>query len=84
MKTAKPIGSKVISDYRRRAAARRLASDLANTALPDVAGVTSEGGIVTVRIGRDAKPVSELGGPSKVFGPSKIWIPEFRRSRKPQ
>ena len=33
-------------------------------------------GVFTVHFAPGPKSVTELGGPSKVFGESKIWIPE--------
>lgn len=41
-------------------------------------GVTLENGVFKVEIPAHAKPISELGGPTKVFGPSQIWIPEYK------
>ena len=39
------------------------------------------GSFVVVRFGKNAKPMSALGGVSKVLGPSRIRIPEYKLHR---
>ena len=41
--------------------------------------VKAHNGVFTVRFAPDAKPVSELGGVSKVLGLSQISIPDFKK-----
>ncbi|USX20728.1 hypothetical protein NHH82_00755 [Oxalobacteraceae bacterium OTU3REALA1] len=41
--------------------------------------VKAHNGVFTVRFALDAKPVSELGGVSKVLGLSRISIPDFKK-----
>jgi len=40
------------------------------------------GSALVVTLKSDAKPLSAFGGVSKVLGPSRIQIPEYRRSLK--
>jgi hypothetical protein len=40
------------------------------------------GAVLVVRLSSDAKPLSAFGGVGKVLGPSRIQIPEYRRSLK--
>lgn len=37
--------------------------------------------VVVVRLAKDAKPLSALGGVVEVLGPSRIHIPEYKKSR---
>ncbi len=39
------------------------------------------GNVVVVRIAKNAKPMSEMGGVNKVLGPSRIHIPEYKPER---
>ena len=77
----KTTRSKLIASYLSRSAERRSNSPLNNPGELTSVGVKREGGKVTVLVLRDAKPISKLGGPSKIFGKSRISIPEFKRSR---
>jgi hypothetical protein len=39
------------------------------------------GDVLVVRLNKNAKPLSELGGVKKVLGPSRIRIPEYKLHR---
>lgn len=39
-------------------------------------------GVVTIRFAANAKPLSAFGGVSKVLGPSRIQIPEYKLHRR--
>lgn len=80
MSDKKTTRSKLLAELRSRAAARRASSTLSIPleVLPE--GITRKGGVVTVKLVRTVKPLAKLGGASKGFGPSKISIPEFKRS----
>jgi hypothetical protein len=71
--------STVIAAYRAAAAGRRLTSILNSmpSGLPD--GVRTVGGVVAVTQAGNAKPVSALGGRTKVLRRSKFSIPELKR-----
>lgn len=71
--------AKLIAAYRAGAAQRRAKSKLLLLAGSPLAGVQSKDGVVTVTMAPGAKPVSKLGGVAKVFGRSKISIPEYKR-----
>ena len=75
------VRSKLIADLRSRAAARRADSALSTTVAVLSEGIRRKGGVVTVELSRNAEPITELGGATKVFGASRISIPEFKRSR---
>lgn len=81
MSNAKTTQSEVIAAYKRGTAMRRSKSRLNQTSSEKNAGVSVLSSVVTVSKASNTKPVSELGGPTKVFGHSKIWIPEYRRTR---
>jgi hypothetical protein len=71
----------LIVKYKAEAVARRAqrkARDVAETPL----AVQAVAGVVTVSFTRGAKPISELGGATKVLGQSRISIPEFKPSLK--
>ncbi|MGO4379712.1 hypothetical protein [Pseudoduganella sp. RAF53_2] len=69
--------------YKSDAASRRAkSSDELKTADSSAAPVKTTGRTVVVRFEKDAKPVSELGGVSKVFGQSRIRIPEYKLHRR--
>ena len=79
MTPAKTV-AQLIAEYRARAPARRTASVLNNPLLVDECGASHDG-VVTVKNEPEAKPISELGGATKVLGRSIIRIPEMRRTR---
>jgi len=64
----------MVAEYRKRAA-ERLAQRRAQRQ-PAASTSTASNGIVTLHFALDAKPISDLGGPVKVFGPSRIRIPK--------
>ncbi|MGS0741342.1 hypothetical protein ACVBEF_05860 [Glaciimonas sp. GG7] len=41
----------------------------------------ARGGVVTIRFASNAQPLSAFGGVSKVLGPSRIQIPEYKLHR---
>ena len=83
MSDKKITRSKLLAEFRSRAAARRASSPLSTPLEVLSAGITRKGGVVTVTLASSAKPLSTVGGASKVFGPSKISIPEFKRLHRP-
>lgn len=73
--------ARLVADYKQLASdnrARRRAQMSSAAQLSSASTVT-----VILRFAPNAKPVSELGGPTKTFGPSSINIPEFRRQKQP-
>jgi hypothetical protein len=72
--------AQLIAAYRRGAARRRAESVLNNLPVVVDKAVTNIAGIATVKKAQGAVSVSELGGPTKAFGRSKISIPEFKGS----
>lgn len=74
--------STVIAAYRAAAARRRATSVLNSLPSGMPEGVKSVGGVVTVTQASNAKPVSALGGRTKVLGRSKFSIPELKRSSR--
>ena len=80
LKVAMPTSdAKLIAAYRSGAAQRRAKSKLLVLAESPPAGVQGKDGVLTVTMAIDAKPMSKLGGVAKVFGRSKISIPEYKR-----
>ncbi len=77
MSDKKAIEAEQIAAYLRNAEEWRAQNTLNTLPILDD-GVTLENGVITVRIPAHAKPISELGGSTKVFGPSRIWIPEYK------
>ena len=71
--------AQLVAEYKQLSAEKR-ATRRAQTSCPERPSGSSNGTII-MRFAPDAKPVSKLSGPTKVFGPSKINIPEFRRTR---
>lgn len=86
MTTKKMLDEAAIAKYRtasaRRRARRNLETVLSAARSIGALGTTQSDGVVTVRKPVNAKPVSSLGGPTKVFGPSRISVPELRRFTK--
>ncbi|MCW2858283.1 MAG: hypothetical protein JWR52_3898 [Marmoricola sp.] len=80
MSTRTKTDAQLIAAYRRGAARRRAKSALNNLPGTVDEAVTDIAGIATVKKAQGAVSVSELGGPTEVFGRSKISIPEFKRS----
>lgn len=71
-----------ISSYRLHAAHRRAKSALQSHSYEEASGVKVLEGVVSVRYTINVIPVSQLGGPTRVFGRSKIWIPEYLSFRR--
>lgn len=71
--------AELIANYRAGAAKRRAESKLLHIAEPLPTGVQIKDGVVTVTLAPDAKPVSELGGETRVFGRSQLSNPEHKR-----
>jgi len=70
--------------YKTAAALRRAErkGKIPSSATPTTTTTTKlAGGMVVVRLKKDAKPLSELGGVQKVLGPSRIRIPEYKLHR---
>lgn len=76
MSDEKAIEAEQIATYLRNAEEWRAQNALNTLPILDD-GVTLENGVFKVQIPAHAKPISELGGPTKVFGPSHISIPEY-------
>jgi hypothetical protein len=69
--------AQLIAAYLRGASGRRTNSVLNIFPSSVDEAVTNIAGVVTVKKAQGAVPVSEIGGPTKAFGRSKISIPEF-------
>lgn len=65
-----------IAKYKADAVERR---KLSKTKAKSPLAVQPKDGVITVRFGADANPLSALGGVVKVLGHSCISIPEFKR-----
>lgn len=70
----------MIAKYRADAATRRMLTKAKSAAMSPLA-VQPENGVITVRFGEDAKPLSALGGVVKILGYSHIKIPEYKLRR---
>ncbi|MYM25485.1 hypothetical protein GTP46_22910 [Duganella sp. FT135W] len=70
----------MIAKYKADAAARRQLSKTKLVAMAPLA-VQPKDGVITVRFGEGAKPLSALGGVVKVLGQSRIKIPEMKVRR---
>nr|WP_315219904.1 hypothetical protein [uncultured Duganella sp.] len=68
--------ARLVAEYKQLSAEKRATRRVQRSSPEQPSGSSS--GTITIPFAPDAKPVSELGGPTKVFGPSKINIPEFR------
>jgi hypothetical protein len=81
MNTKKTLEADAIAAYRAGAARRRgqrnLEKVISATAPTAQAGINYKAGVVTVKKPVNARPVSSLGGPTKVFGQSSFVIPEL-------
>ncbi|UTY56824.1 hypothetical protein [Massilia sp. erpn] len=77
MNDKKALEAEQIAAYLRNADEWRDQNSLSTLPILDE-GVTLENGVFKVQIPAYAKSISELGGPTKVFGPSQIWIPEYK------
>ncbi|MES2759419.1 MAG: hypothetical protein V4693_18760 [Pseudomonadota bacterium] len=75
------LEAKMIAAYLLGGSRRRASSVLSNSLDGDAQGVASVDGVLTVRKAINSQPVSALGGPTKVFGRSRISIPDFKRPR---
>lgn len=67
----------LIAKYKAEASARRIQGGTKKEPNASLV-VEAVKGVFTVRFGRDAKPISALGGVAKVLGRSRITIPEFK------
>lgn len=81
MNTKKKLEAEAIAKYRAGAARRRaqknLEKALSATAASALVGINYAAGIVTIKKPANAKPVSNMGGATKVFGRSSFAIPEI-------
>ncbi|RZT08245.1 hypothetical protein SAMN05216319_3341 [Duganella sp. CF402] len=80
MNDKKAAEEALIAKYRVDAAARRKSSKAKDLPMGLLADKPLNG-VFTVRVGKDAKTLSALGGIVKVFGHSRIVIPEMKRRR---
>jgi hypothetical protein len=81
MTTKKKLEADAVAAYRagaeRRRAQRNLEKVIGVTAQSAVVGANYKVGVVTIKKPANAKPVSSLGGATKVFGRSSFAIPEL-------
>lgn len=86
MNTKKSLEAAAVAAYRagteQRRARTNAKNNLALTQAYAEQNFTGNGGVATVQKPTNAKSVSSLGGPTKVFGTSRFSIPEFRRYAK--
>ncbi|MGG7607791.1 hypothetical protein [Massilia sp. BKSP1R2A-1] len=86
MNTKKLLEEAAVEAYRagtqQRRARQHVKNELDKISASVRPNVTDNGGVVTVQKPADAKPVSSLGGATKVFGTSRISIPESRHYAK--
>jgi len=84
MSDSKDKAALQVAEYRRRSGLRRANSKLKSSGgATSSRGITVTNGIVIVQAPQkdtSTKTVAQAGGPSKVFGKSTIFIPEFRIS----
>lgn len=80
MNDKKAIDEALVAKYKADAIARRKLGRT-SAAMKTLLTVKAKNGVFTVRFGPDAKPVSALGGVTKVLGRSRIDIPEFKLRR---
>lgn len=81
MTDEKASDAALIAKYKAESISRRGRSKTKIAAAETSLAVKARDGVFTVRFARDAKPMSELGGVSKVLGLSQISIPEFKLRR---
>lgn len=81
MNTKKKLEVEAVAAYRAGAARRRGQKNLEkvlSATVPNAAvGINYTAGVVTIKKPANAKPVSSLGGATKVFGRSSFYIPEL-------
>lgn len=81
MNTKKKLETEAVATYRAGAARRRgqrnLEKVISAAAPSALTGINSQAGVVTVKKPANARPVSSLGGATKVFGRSSFAIPEL-------
>ena len=86
MNTKKKLEAEAVAIFRataeRRRAQKNLEKVLSATAQRAMLGVNYKAGVVTIKKPTNAKPVSSLGGATKVFGRSSFAIPELGRYAK--
>lgn len=78
MNSKKTTDAQLIANYRLGAALRRSTSSLRKASSETSAGVVRKGGIITITVSPNAKPLSTLGGTTSVLGRSKFAIPELK------
>jgi hypothetical protein len=81
MTDEKASDAALIAKYKAESIARRSRNKTKISADEKSLAVNAQNGVFTVRFARNAKPMSELGGVSKVLGLSQISIPEFKLCR---
>lgn len=81
MTDEKASDAALIAKYKAESISRRGRNKTTISAEEKSLAVKAQNGVFTVRFARDAKPMSELGGVSKVLGLSQISIPEFKLRR---
>ena len=81
MTDEKASDAALIAKYRAESISRRGRKKTKTNAAEMPLAVKAQNGVFTVRFAHDAKPMSELGGVSKVLGLSQISIPEFKIRR---
>ena len=81
MDTKKKLETDAVAIFRaaaeRRRGQRNLQKVISATAQSAVVGVSYKPHVVTIKKPANAKPVSSLGGATKVFGRSSFAIPEL-------
>lgn len=82
MNTKKKVEAELIAMYRAGAARRReqrnLEKVITATSQGAAVDINYAAGIVTIKRPANARPISSLGGATKVFGRSSFAIPELR------
>ncbi|MEO5933588.1 MAG: hypothetical protein ABIQ08_08575 [Duganella sp.] len=78
-KNAKEAG--LVAQYKATAALRLAGQKAKNTAQSSQAD-KAPSAVVTVRFAPNSKPLSAFGGVTKVLGPSRIQIPEYKLHRR--
>lgn len=61
--------------------AERKGKNPSSATAPTSTTTKTAGGMVVVRLSKNAKPLSAMGGVQKVLGPSRIRIPEYKLHR---
>lgn len=86
MNTKKKLEADAIATYRAGAARRRgkrnLEKVISASTQGAVPGINYTAGVVTIKKPANARPVSSLGGATKVFGRSSFAVPELSHYAK--